>query len=291
MRNLIILLSIVLLSCQSSQKQSSNPVKIMERDGVEIAFTDSEAGETTLVFIHGWGINQTYWEHQLAALSKEYRIVTLDLPGFGMSGKKRSVWNVEEYARDVSFLIGQLRLGNVILVGHSMSGAIVVETALQPAVPVIGVIGVDNMKNIDLNLTPEMEAEWAGYYQTMREQFEASVKNESQYLFTDATDTTIQNRVINDLLKSDPTIAVDCLQHLDKYPFAEMLKRLKQPLVLINSDYQTTDTLAFHKHEIPLDLLQIQNTGHYPMIEQPEIFNELLQEAIKLIKGHASIAD
>ena len=80
------------LSCNNTNppsKQSSPEKKDIANQGVKIAYTDTGNGDTTLVFVHGWGINKGYWSDQVSAFSNRYRVVPLDLPGFGQSGKNR----------------------------------------------------------------------------------------------------------------------------------------------------------------------------------------------------------
>lgn len=166
-----------------------------------------------------------------------------------------------------------------------MSGSIIVETAISYPQRIIGIVGVDNLKNIGLTLTPQMEKEWAEAYAGIRENFKANVTEEGKHLFSPSTDSHIQKRVLKDIMDADPVIAVNCLENLDKYPFAKRLKRLHKPLFLINSDYHPTDTLALRKNGIAYHLLSIGSTGHYPMLENPGKFNALLKQAINKLRS------
>lgn len=276
------ILMMAALSCsKKNTPKVTMPHKVeIHNQGVKINYTDSKVGDTVLLFIHGWGINQTYWVDQVAHFAPRYRVVTVDLPGFGQSGKNRKTWTAEDFAQDIDSVLIRLDLNNVILIGHSMSGAIIVETAVLHPAPILGVVGIDNLKDIDFELTPEIESEWAAYYDTMRAHFRETVSEGIHHLFSPSTDTLVRNRVTADILGSDSSLAVDCLENLDKYPFATKLKSLDKPLYLINSSATPTDTLAFQKNQIACRLLNMGPTGHYPMIEAPEKFNALLQQAI-----------
>lgn len=284
---LLLFLTVSLLSCNNNnpKKMATAATININNQGVDIDYTDSKLGDTVLLFIHGWGINKTYWADQVSCFAKKYRVVTVDLPGFGKSGKNRKSWTVNDYTEDIHALLTGLNLKNVILVGHSMSGAIIVETALQYPATVLGVVGVDNLKDIGLQVTPAMEEEWSNYYNKLRKQFKQVVAEDIKNLFAPATDTLVQKRVSIDILNADPTLAVDCLENLDKYPFLTKLQSCNKPLCLINSSYKPTDTLAFQKNKIKYHLLDMGATGHYPMIEKPNTFNLLLQKAIDTIAG------
>ena len=55
-------------------------------DGFQIHSTTKGAGSKTVIFVHGWTCDETSWENQVPVFSKNYRVITLDLPGHGKSG-------------------------------------------------------------------------------------------------------------------------------------------------------------------------------------------------------------
>jgi pimeloyl-ACP methyl ester carboxylesterase len=52
-------------------------------DGVKLHSTVTGKGPKTVILVHGWTCDDTTWTSQVPALSKDYRVVTLDLPGHG----------------------------------------------------------------------------------------------------------------------------------------------------------------------------------------------------------------
>ncbi len=69
-------------------------------------------GGAPLIFIHGLGIDSTFWRHQLAAFAPEYRVAALDLPGHGRSAKPHDrVYSMDFFARLTNDLF-HLRLEN-----------------------------------------------------------------------------------------------------------------------------------------------------------------------------------
>lgn len=250
--------------------------------GVNIEYTDSEKGDTTLLFVHGWGINHTYWDSQVAYFKSHYRVVTIDLPGFGQSGKNRSDWSTPAYGSDVAAVINQLQLKNVILIGHSMAGDIIVQAALYEPKQVIALIGVDNFKGAGVPNPDSLKvkASMDTAFNLMRHHFKAiSSQYITQQLFSKSTDSIVRKRVLHDVLSGDSTIAVEAMAqgHFDE---ADGLAKAGKPLYLINSDVTPNDTTGLHNHHIPVHLMLVHGTGHYPMIEKPDEFNKLLALAI-----------
>lgn len=97
----------------------------------EIAVHDTGKGERTLVLIHGLGSSMPAWRHNIDALAAKYRVVAIDLPGYGKSSKGNYAYSMEFFAQAVRGVVRELGLGHVTLVGHSMGGQIAMTYALE----------------------------------------------------------------------------------------------------------------------------------------------------------------
>ena len=88
-----------------------------------------------VLLVHGVGEAASEdWNNVVAGLSKTYRVVVVDLPGYGRSGKGNKLYSPDNYARFLSFLVGKIADGPVLLVGHSMGAAICLKfAAMFPA--------------------------------------------------------------------------------------------------------------------------------------------------------------
>ena len=77
------------------------PVKYAElKNGTKVAYIDEGKGAKTILFLHGFASNIMSWKRNIPELSRTFRCVALDLPGFGKSGKEISAVTVEFYADD-----------------------------------------------------------------------------------------------------------------------------------------------------------------------------------------------
>ena len=83
-----------------------------------------------IVLLHGYALNSLMWECQLPALSEKYRVVTVDLRGFGKSSCGGQ-WSGNIMADDVSGLVHHLDLENYAILGFSMSGPVALRLALK----------------------------------------------------------------------------------------------------------------------------------------------------------------
>ncbi|MEB0260253.1 MULTISPECIES: alpha/beta hydrolase [unclassified Mucilaginibacter] len=280
---LVALLWPFIFACNSPQKKLNLTSKVsLISNNVRIDYTDTGKGDTTLLFVHGWAINKTYWANQVAYFGKRYRVVTIDLPGFGKSDKNRAKWNTAAYGQDIKNVISQLSLKNVILIGHSMAGSIVLQGAIDAPGNVIALVGVDNFKSVGIASTDSVKdkQEYAKAIAAMKKNFKVvAFEWFNQGLFYKTTSKAIRERILNDVAHTDSTVAI-ATQEWDDFNDAAALLKAKKKLYLINSDYQPTDTTGLVAKKIPYKLLIVHDTGHFPMVEKPEEFNKLLDEVI-----------
>jgi pimeloyl-ACP methyl ester carboxylesterase len=98
--------------------------KHIEINGISIAYTDSGAGQPVL-FIHGFASSSFSWMKMIGYMPQKLRFITVDLKGYGYS-EKRCDDQLSPFDQSVivSEFIRQMKLENLVLVGHSMGGAI-----------------------------------------------------------------------------------------------------------------------------------------------------------------------
>lgn len=84
------------------------------------------AGSGPVVFVlHGWGSSADSWAGiQDFLAGRGYRVVCIDLPGFGKSGVPSTAWGVEEYANCVVSFAEKLSVTKFTLIGHSFGGQV-----------------------------------------------------------------------------------------------------------------------------------------------------------------------
>jgi pimeloyl-ACP methyl ester carboxylesterase len=93
--------------------------------GVKVHYQDTGPSKNPIpiLFLHGFGSSLQTWDNWSEALSKEYRVISVDLPGFGLTGEDPS--GIYTDARSVEVLeafLKELQIPKVVLVGNSMGG-------------------------------------------------------------------------------------------------------------------------------------------------------------------------
>jgi pimeloyl-ACP methyl ester carboxylesterase len=99
-----------------------------------------------IVMIHGFSASLHAWEPWVARLGDTYRIITLDLPGHGLTRAPSTyVTSLARYADVTDTLAQRLGLGRYVVVGNSMGGGAAWELALRHPGHVRGLVLVDSV--------------------------------------------------------------------------------------------------------------------------------------------------
>lgn len=94
---------------------------ILKYKGVNIFYTDDGQGQT-LVLLHGFLENHTIWNPFITDLSRNHRVICIDLLGHGKSNCIGYIHTMEMMAEAVNALLTHLKIDKVHLAGHSMGG-------------------------------------------------------------------------------------------------------------------------------------------------------------------------
>ena len=285
---LALVLCTLIVACSRSQYQEheqdtvksrstvSDPVKVLAPDGVEIVATLHSTGQPTVVLVHGWMCDQTYWEAQVPTLSEHFGVVTVDLAGHGFSGIDRQAWTIASLGDDVAAVISQLQLKNVVVIGHSMGGRVGLEVARLLPGAVIGVIGVDTLHDADQEWDPE---EVSGLITGFETDFMATCGGFVQSMFGDKASEVVVNKITTDMCGGPEEIGTALFRDYVAYNLAAALQTAYVPIRSINADKWPTNVVANQKYA-DFDAVILNGYGHFLMQEAPEELNDALIEAV-----------
>jgi pimeloyl-ACP methyl ester carboxylesterase len=97
-----------------------------------------------IVLVHGTAASLHTWEGWAAALRAQHRVISFDLPGFGLTGPSASAdYRGDSYARFVLDVMDQLKVQRFVIAGHSLGGEVAWRTALLAPQRVAKLILVD----------------------------------------------------------------------------------------------------------------------------------------------------
>ena len=251
-------------------------------DGVDIVYDDSGEGSPTLIFVHGWSCDRSYWNAQREHFAQHHRVVTIDLPGHGDSGLNRKDWTMHAYGMDVAAVVRELALDEVVLIGHSMGGPVVLEAAALLPDEVIGVVGADTLRDIANRRTEEENAE---RWRQVVADFPGVVTALVQSMFVPQSDPEQRAHITQDMAAAPSDVAMGAMKGLQDYQIEPGLDAIGAPLVLINSSYQPNKVEPIQALVDDFELKTMDDVGHFVMIDDIPTFNRLLTETIADFTG------
>ena len=125
----------------SSPVESEIARRFVELDGRRVSYLTAgdSAAAPSILLIHGSGMSAGAWVNQLRGSLTAFRVAAIDLPGHGKSDPIPRA-SVEEYAETVAMFLEALGSGPVLVVGHSLGGAIAIALAAQRPHAVTGLV-------------------------------------------------------------------------------------------------------------------------------------------------------
>lgn len=253
-------------------------------DGVPIHYDVRGNGTPALVFVHGWCCDRHYWDGQIDHFAPRYTVVRVDLAGHGASGCDRAQWTMSAFGQDVVAVVEQLGLSQVVLIGHSMGGAVITEAAQRLPNTVIGLVGADTWRDVEHAMTP---AELAEFLVPFRTNFVETTCALIRTAFVPTSDSTLVEEVVRSMSAISPQIGLGAWEELLAYDrvMQDRLQAIRARKVAINSDWRATDVDAAQRCGVHVMLMS--GVGHFLMMEDPQTFNRLLDEAVQRL-AHSS---
>ncbi len=251
-------------------------------DGVNIVYDVRGQGDIALVFIHGWCCDRTHWRDQADAFAKDYRVVTIDLPGHGESGTNREKWRIPGLAEDVEAVVNALKLKRLILIGHSMGGPVSLMVAKRMPDRVQGVVGVDTLHNVEFKWPEEMAKDFHNKFET---DFEGTMRGAVRMMFPEKTKEELVKWVSDRATGSDRKMALGIFGDFPNLDMKKIMAEAKVPIRCVNSapysKMSQPTAIDVNRKYADFNAVIMEGVGHYPMLERPQEFNEKLRAVLK----------
>lgn len=262
------------------------PGIVLSSDGVPISYEVYPGKDPTLVFVHGWSCDSRYWRRQIPFFAGKYGVVTIDLAGHGHSGLQRNRYTMASFGQDVKAAVDAVGADKVILIGHSMGGAIVAQAAMQMPEKVIGIVGVDTLHDVAYPMTSK---ELEEMIKPMERDFRKGTKAFVMQMILPGTDPASVDWIVSDMSSAPPQVALGSMNaYLGQFLTGESTEPYSQinvPIVSVNTDQWPTNAESNRKYMKQYDVVIVKGAGHFLMLEKPDLFNRALAKVIKRIAG------
>jgi len=277
--------------------------EVVLQDSTHCSYIEMGNGDTTLLFIHGLGSYSQAWKRQLTELSKRYRCIAIDLPGYGKSALQTEKISMFYYAEVVHALLKELNAKNPILVGHSMGAQVAVHTsALYPGdylgLVLLAPAGIETFSKEAAVLLQSYYK--ANYFQSLTDSIIVENFNKNFHNLDRIPDYLVEDRIAIQKTREYPQFKTAIIQSVTamlEAPSLPLFKNLSLPIRMVfGQNDQLIPNPYFHPESIQeymINALRVypeiepvfwENTGHYIPLDQPEKTNALIIEFVNSLK-------
>lgn len=259
----------------------------------KISYIDQGSGEQTIILVHGLASNAGFWRYNIPELAKKYRVIAVDLPGYGKSQKGDYSYLMSFYADEIHKIIVELNLKNVIYVGHSMGGQIGIKLSIKYPLLLNKLILASPAGFEEFQ---QEEGDWLRSVMTIKfikaTTEEGIRRNLSMnfYSWNDKWEWMVEERVrmrkASDFDEFCYAV-VRCVNGMLDEPTFDKLSLIKTPTLVIYGKYDglipnpylnpghTSDVFENGAKNITnVRLIELDNAGHMIQIEKAEEFNQ-----------------
>jgi pimeloyl-ACP methyl ester carboxylesterase len=233
-----------------------------------------------VLFLHSLAGNGGQWALQLDHLRRHRRAVALDFRGHGESDPAEDGdYSVAGLAADVAAVADQLGLRRFLLAGHSLGTAAAIEYAGRHPERVAGLFLAD--PNGDMSRVPAEE--FQPFLEALRSDPLAELESYFRQLVVGG-DPDAASWVLEDLRLTHEGAVAAAVEGSLTYQPLPALDRYPGPKLSVISDMNRLP-YSLHKLRPDLPVQRMTGTGHWVMMDRPEVFNHLLDEFLAAVEG------
>jgi pimeloyl-ACP methyl ester carboxylesterase len=226
------------------------------------------AGGPTLVLVHGWGCDRTDFGPLTRFLPGHYRVVSIDLAEHGESRSTRDVWTMEEFARDVEAVLAAESVETCVVAGHSLGGAVAVETGrILPGV-VLHVVTLDALHYLSL-FPAQNEDDANAVLQPFYDDFAAAARAMVESGSPEGTDPALTDAYFEKMVAVRQPAGLRSMEGLVHWDMDAALREVKQPVTVFAVreilSQEAVDRYGDRIRIVPVDL-----GSHHFHVESPE---------------------
>ena len=246
----------------------------------------------TVVLLHGLGSSMRDWGSQIARLSTQYRVVSIDLRGHGRSSRPRGPYRMADFAADIAAILAHLGVDSAHICGISLGGMVAFQLAADfpERVRTLAII----------NSGPAFPGRTLKGRLTLLSRF-AVIRMKglpalapiiAGRLFPKPEQELHRRTFIQRFAENDRSAYEHTMRAIGKFDVSDRLDRIRCPVLVLASDRDYTPVAAKEAYVSRLAdarLVVIRDSGHASPIDQPEQVNDALMEFWRRDQWAASV--
>jgi pimeloyl-ACP methyl ester carboxylesterase len=271
----------LIISKSEAKKQLSTPYShFINWRGAELHYTDEGSGFPVLM-IHGFGGSLRNFDSLALLLKKDYRVVRVDVPGFGLSDFPSISEHenfIQDYSNYLTFMLDTLHLDSVYVIGNSMGGGLTWLMAGDHPEKVKKIVLLDpagyDTKNVASKLSMFKYKSFAHVFDRGMPLFmsrSGALKSYCRDQLINPATVEMNNRFSN---REGNITFMLTLARAQQFPDTALIARVQCPTLIVWGKEDEIIPLAhaadFHRDIKNSTVCLLDSCGHCPMMEQPK---------------------
>lgn len=250
-------------------------------NGININYVEKGEGDL-IVVLHGWGSNIGLHANMIELFSKKYKVVAMDMPGFGQSQEPPSAWCVDDYVQFVVDFLADYNDKKIIFLGHSFGGRVIIKLNSRTDLPfeIDKVILVDSAGIMPPKTNKKsLRTRW---YKLGKWFLSLKIV---QKIAPDALENFRKKMGSADYAAASPLMRQVLVKTVNE-DLEPLLPNIKSPALLVWGVNDTATPLSdgekMEKAIPDAGLVKLENAGHYSFLEQQFLFNRVMCSFLKI---------
>jgi pimeloyl-ACP methyl ester carboxylesterase len=272
----------------------------LDVDGRQVNLVDvppdgADGRATPMILVHGLAGAWQNWLETIPYFTRSRRVVAIDLPGFGRSPKPTRPISIPGYAACVVEVMRALEIDAAALVGHSLGGLVTLEVTVREPTRVDRLVLVSaagltvasiraQRRLAALRRAEQLVSAWGGWLAT-RSDILARRRRMRRLLMALAVHRAdlLPAPLLAEQLRGSGTPGyVDAVHALVESPIRDRLDAIACPTLIVWGEEDrlvpVDDAYEFARLIPGAHTAIFERTGHMPMLERPQRFNEAVEE-------------
>ncbi len=252
-------------------------------------------GVVPLVLLHGWAGSRDDWHVVEADLGQTGLVLSYDGAGFGRSqfssdeAAQKADFSLGRYVEDLHSLLQTEGWERVRLVGHSWGGVVAMEYAARYPQEVESLVAI-GAAYFDPERWLHQALKWISYLIgwlviLLKKPLQRSARFRRlsvRRYFRHRPDQATADQLVADVVASHPRAIIQSLLTGYEVQFKQICPKITCPTLYLGGKQDIVAPVAYVKAFVPLTpdahFQLLEDCGHFPMLEQPSILLETLQQ-------------
>lgn len=280
------ILTIISLFALGAAFLASVPFRIAMLDGARVRYQSFGKGAKAVVLIHGWICDHSFWIRNIPALSAEYRVIAMDLPGHGGSDGPKTDYTQQHFAKALDAVLRDAKVSRAVLVGHNMGAPVARQFVADFPAKVAGLVLVDAAIStpVDAGEMEKRKARRLPFLESLRSAAYPEIAGKFiDRMFVAETPVELRAQIKPTMMATPQWISVSAMDGMSDGSMWATKSDVPTMCIFSDKGRKTENDAMLSGMFSDVDHQEWPGGGNFTMLEMPDRFNAAVFEFLKKI--------